>query len=47
MIGGFLDRLLRGTRRAWTAERHRYALPSDLAEYINFSQIAQAVPAVR
>ncbi len=32
MSGGFLDRLLRGTRRAWLAERHRHALPRDLAE---------------
>ena len=31
---GFLDRLLRGTRRTWLAERHRDALPPDLAETV-------------
>ena len=30
--GHFFDRLFRGTRWAWTAERHRAALPVDLAE---------------
>lgn len=34
MSGGFLDRLLRGTRRAWVADRHRRALPADLAESV-------------
>jgi heptose I phosphotransferase len=32
MSGGFLDRLVRGTRRSWTSERHRRALPADLVE---------------
>ncbi len=32
MSGGFLDRLLRGTRRSFVAERHRHALPADLSE---------------
>ena len=30
--GRFLDRLLRGTRWAWLDERHRAALPANLAE---------------
>lgn len=34
MSGGLLDRLLRGTRRAWLSERHRHALPPDLAETV-------------
>jgi heptose I phosphotransferase len=32
--GTFLDRLLRGTRWAWTAERHRDRLPANLAESV-------------
>jgi heptose I phosphotransferase len=34
MNGGFLDRLLHGTRRAWLAERHRTALPADLPQMV-------------
>ncbi len=34
MSGDFLDRLLRGTRRAFVAERHRHALPADLPETV-------------
>jgi len=30
-VGTFLDRLTRGTRWAWLAERHRGSLPADLA----------------
>jgi heptose I phosphotransferase len=32
--GTFLDRLLHGTRWAWTDERHRDRLPADLAESV-------------
>jgi heptose I phosphotransferase len=32
--GTFLDRLLHGTRWAWTAEHHRDRLPADLAESV-------------
>lgn len=34
MSGGFLDRLLKGTRRAWLSDRHGHALPADLAETV-------------
>lgn len=33
-MSGFLDRLVRGTRRAWFNDRHRAALPADLAETV-------------
>ena len=31
---GFLDRLVRGTRRTWLSERHTGALPPDLADTV-------------
>lgn len=34
MSRGFLDRLLRGTRRTWLADRHKDVLPPDLAETV-------------
>ena len=33
-FGTLIDRLIRGTRWTWTSDRHRDALPSDLAETV-------------